>query len=932
MVHPLVVGFLDRFERFLDDVVLLPDDLRADLEASDAALDAGAYPEAEQLLLAVLAERPQLPRALLGLAHARHGLGDRPGTLQALAEASELIPEDGEVALWTARLALELGDGQLAAKASRAAARSFAGQGGDRLADAFASLAWAEWHNGRADRAARELRKALAIRPDDTQLRLALVEALVDAGEVAPARSAAEGLEPAGASAERCLRAGRALATIGAHDQARRFLQAAAAGGEPAALLALAEAALPEDVGRAEQLTREAVAKGVGADALGMLGRVLEAAGRFGPAAEAYAAAAAMKGDLELWRAALRAVPTTDAPSLTAFADALEKVAPGDPAARGARAWVALVRQEPLPELAADSGPREVLAHVHERLTAGEPNQARVLLERYDAASGAGERPRADRELERTLRARTLRALWLNDGEVDLAAAIDAVARFAGEHRLDAVERRAIQLRDELDRPLLLAVLGEFNAGKSTLINAFIGADVAPTGVVPTTATLNVLRSGAARRVRVVFADGHTREGDYESLGGMLDEAEALGSEAQGAARVDRVEITLPSEMLERTWILDAPGTNALDEAHERLAREAARRADAVLWIFDAAQAGKATESKMLEALRSEGREVVAVLNKCDRLKPGELERVSRVVEETFGRPPIPLSARRALKARLAGDGEALEESGFPAFIEALEERIFSRSRSLKQAACAGRLGRSLEIALEREAALAEERREGRQDLRSRQEKLGNVGGELQVAVTDAVRAFERDVDEAFSAAAEEVLSFVRPRRSRFARQGTDPEDRAFLADVLERRLSVAVDRCEARLVARLRALLADVGANEDLGETLRAFVRPPLAAFWGFQRGILEGGALKRFFDDVLPQVELARGPIAGALGTSRADVGRELRTPLASAVTELQARLDAELGAALAAHESAEQARAWRLVGPLHALREVLGEISRR
>ena len=134
--------------------------------------------EAEQLFLAVLAERPQLARALLGLAHARHGLGDRPGTLQALKDAREQIPEDGEVALWTARLALELGDGALAASASRAAARSFANQGGDRLADAFASLAWAEWHNGRADRAARELRKALAIRPDDAQLRLALVEAL----------------------------------------------------------------------------------------------------------------------------------------------------------------------------------------------------------------------------------------------------------------------------------------------------------------------------------------------------------------------------------------------------------------------------------------------------------------------------------------------------------------------------------------------------------------------------------------------------------------------------------------------------------------------------------------------------------------------------------------------------------------------------------
>ncbi|MAQ16688.1 MAG: hypothetical protein CMN30_18075 [Sandaracinus sp.] len=930
MVHPLVVGFLDRFERFLDDVVLLPDDLRADLEAADAALDAGAHPEAEQLFLAVLAERPQLARALLGLAHARHGLGDRPGTLQALKDAREQIPEDGEVALWTARLALELGDGALAASASRAAARSFANQGGDRLADAFASLAWAEWHNGRADRAARELRKALAIRPDDAQLRLALVEALVDAGELAPARSAAQGLDPAGAPPDRQLRAGRALATLGAHREARRFLEAAVAGGEPAALLPLAEAAMADDLGAAEKLAREAVAKGVGPAALTTLARVLTAGGRFAAAAEAHAAAAAATGDADAWRRALRTVPTGDAPSLSAFADSLDALVPGDPASRGARAWVALARREPLPELGPAAGPRELMAHVRRALDEGRPAEARELLERYDAAA-AGDPPPADADVVRELRAKTLRALWLDKGEVDLAAAIDAVGRFAADHRLDAVERRANQLRDELDRPLLLAVLGEFNAGKSTLINAFIGAAVAPTGIVPTTATLNVLRSGAERRVRVVFADGHTREGDYEALGGMLEDAEALGSDAEGAARVDRVEITLPSEMLERTWILDAPGTNALDEAHERLAKEAARRADAVLWIFDAAQAGKATESKMLDTLKAEGREVVAVLNKCDRLKEGELERVSRVVEASFGAPPIPLSARKALKARLADDEEALEASGFPAFLAALEERIFSRSRLLKHAACAGRLGHSLEVALEREATLAAEREARCVDLEERREALGAAGADLQLAVTDASRALERDVDEAFDAAADEVLAFVRPRRSRFARQGTDPEDRAFLADVLERRLGQAVERCETRLVARLRGVLGPV-AGERLGETLRSQVRPPLAAFWGYQRGLLEGGALKRFFDDVLPQVDLARAPIAAALGGARADIAEELRGPLQNAVSELQARLDADLGRELAERRAAEDERSWRLVGPLHALREVLGEISRR
>jgi hypothetical protein len=38
-----------------------------------------------------------------------------------------------------------------------------------------------------------------------------------------------------------------------------------------------------------------------------------------------------------------------------------------------------------------------------------------------------------------------------------------------------------------LDRPLLVTVMGEFSSGKSSFVNAFIGADVAPTGITPTT-------------------------------------------------------------------------------------------------------------------------------------------------------------------------------------------------------------------------------------------------------------------------------------------------------------------------------------------------------------------------------------------------------------------------------------------------------------
>ncbi|MCZ7686293.1 MAG: dynamin family protein [Sandaracinaceae bacterium] len=390
---------------------------------------------------------------------------------------------------------------------------------------------------------------------------------------------------------------------------------------------------------------------------------------------------------------------------------------------------------------------------------------------------------------------------------MDLAAAIDEVARFAKQRGLEAARARALALRDELDRPLLLAILGEFNAGKSTLVNAFVGADVAPTGILPTTATLNLLRGGAERLVRVVRRDGTTREGSYEQLKAMLGDAEKDG--------VDHVEIVLPSEVLERVWILDTPGSNAPVPEHEALAAEALRRADAALWIFDAGQAGKASEGKILAAIRASRRSVVAALNKVDRLREGQLEEVraslARELPEVGGEV-VALSARHALKARLAGDDTAWRESGFPALLARLEEDVFGRSRHLKRRACGGRLLVVIDDALATEEGAAAAHEARARELDAVAAPLASASAKLTDALDDAIAVLERAQEQAFDAAADEVLAFVRPRTNRFAKHGTDPEDRAFLGEVIEGRLAAAARACEARLVSRVRAVLAGAG------------------------------------------------------------------------------------------------------------------------
>ena len=53
-----------------------------------------------------------------------------------------------------------------------------------------------------------------------------------------------------------------------------------------------------------------------------------------------------------------------------------------------------------------------------------------------------------------------------------------------------------LDMKDRLNSLFSVVIVGEFNAGKSSLINAILGARFCQEGVVPTTTTINMLRYG----------------------------------------------------------------------------------------------------------------------------------------------------------------------------------------------------------------------------------------------------------------------------------------------------------------------------------------------------------------------------------------------------------------------------------------------------
>src|SRR5688500_1216384 len=203
----------------------------------------------------------------------------------------------------------------------------------------------------------------------------------------------------------------------------------------------------------------------------------------------------------------------------------------------------------------------------------------------------------------------------------------DALARADGQ-RAD-LERLA-QLVSEMDELFLLVVAGEYNAGKSTFINALLGDEVFAMGDLPTTRVISILRHGDAGPPEQ--AGDHTRIHRY------------------------------PLDVLRDLEILDTPGTNSIERMEEEITRGFVPRADLVLFVTSLLQPLTASELEFRGHIREWGKKVIFVVNGVDRRNSDDqIDRVreylAREVTARLGGPAPTMyfvSALRALRRKVA--------------------------------------------------------------------------------------------------------------------------------------------------------------------------------------------------------------------------------------------------------------------------------------
>jgi small GTP-binding protein len=216
----------------------------------------------------------------------------------------------------------------------------------------------------------------------------------------------------------------------------------------------------------------------------------------------------------------------------------------------------------------------------------------------------------------------------------DMLLELGAIAEHRGYHSLheEVHDDRLPALREG---QMSVVVLGEFNHGKSTVINALLGEEILPVGITPTTSVITHLVHSDRPEVTVHPGGGET---PYEIGYDEMDDLITDEDEGRGTGREpEYIEIGYPNDLLEESLVLvDTPGVNDISRQKVEITYGYVPRADVILYVLDATQILKKSEITFISErlLKANRDRIVFVLGKVDALSDEEAEEVEQYARE----------------------------------------------------------------------------------------------------------------------------------------------------------------------------------------------------------------------------------------------------------------------------------------------------------
>lgn len=191
--------------------------------------------------------------------------------------------------------------------------------------------------------------------------------------------------------------------------------------------------------------------------------------------------------------------------------------------------------------------------------------------------------------------------------------------------RLRAIEERA----QNPSAQLILPLIGEFSAGKTSLINALTDSKVLEIASLPTTATLYQIIFGAPENKAVALS----AEGEEVEL--QLDALKNDELKKYPTVTLFDTSTKVPQDII----FVDTPGLSSPDPRHREVLTSILPRVDAILLTVDANQAVTRSLIDFVKSMRLAEKPIYLILNKIDTKSSSELQDLKRGIARDVDLP-----------------------------------------------------------------------------------------------------------------------------------------------------------------------------------------------------------------------------------------------------------------------------------------------------
>src|SRR3954471_18575794 len=269
----------------------------------------------------------------------------------------------------------------------------------------------------------------------------------------------------------------------------------------------------------------------------------------------------------------------------------------------------------------------------------------------------------------------------------DRASALTRTCRRADLERRLTLVRQRVQ-----NTGVRVLVVGEPKRGKSSLVNALVGAPVCPVGEDVVTRVPTVVRGGREPRGTLVLgsATAVTEPGSTERVDQPIDDLAArLTADPAGDPRRQllQAEVELPRTLLETgRQLVDPAGVGGVGAPRSLATLDLLPTADAVLVVTDASQEFTGPEMAFLRQAAALSPNLAVVVTKTDSTPHWrqivELDR-RHLRAQGVDAPVFAVSATLAAAAVRRSDRELYEESGLRELTAYLVDEVGARASEL---------------------------------------------------------------------------------------------------------------------------------------------------------------------------------------------------------------------------------------------------------